>query len=108
MNKQEYMIFARAFVDKMMVICAAKNSDYTGAGDDPFKNFRHVESFGLCSSEVGIMTRMTDKMARVASFMEKGELKVKDESVKDTLIDLANYSMLLAAVIEEKTPVPNS
>jgi hypothetical protein len=45
---------------------------------------------------------MTDKMARIGSFVKRGELVVKDESVKDTLLDLANYAMLFAAYLESK------
>lgn len=41
-------------------------------------------------------------MKRVASFAENGDLQVKDESVLDTLQDLANYSCLLAGYIKSK------
>jgi hypothetical protein len=79
-----------------------KNADYTGFKDDnPFANFEAVEAFGL-NTEIGFLTRMTDKMARIASFVRNGELKVKDESVQDTLLDLANYSMLFAAYLKSK------
>jgi len=82
---------------KMRSIMEAKNADYTGATADPFANFSRVESLGICSTEQGFLTRMTDKLCRIASFVKKGELKVKDESVHDTLIDLANYAILMAA-----------
>jgi propanediol dehydratase large subunit len=42
---------------------------------------------------------MMDKMKRIGSFVENGELMVKDESVLDTLQDLANYSCLMAGYI---------
>jgi hypothetical protein len=45
---------------------------------------------------------MMDKMKRIASFAENGDLQVKDESVTDTLRDLTNYSCLLAGYIESK------
>ena len=67
-----------------------KNKDYTGGSDDPFANFKSVEVLGI-STEVGFLTRMMDKMKRIASFVHKGELAVKDESVTDTLQDLSNY-----------------
>jgi hypothetical protein len=48
-------------------------------------------------------------MARIASFVKNGELKVKDESVQDTLLDLANYSMLFAAYLKSiKKTFPNT
>jgi hypothetical protein len=45
---------------------------------------------------------MVDKLARINSFSQKGELQVKDESVEDTLLDLANYAILLAGYIRSK------
>ena len=83
-----------------------KNNDYCSASNnkeiDPFHNFRQIESLGLCSAEVGIVTRMLDKLARISSFIKNGELQVKDESVEDTLLDLANYSIILSAFIKDK------
>lgn len=102
MTKAEYLEFHRQFCDKMIEVTKAKNSDYTGVGDDPFKNFKHVESFGCCSAEQGFFTRMTDKMARISSFIQKGVLEVKDETVIDSLHDLANYAALFAGYIESK------
>lgn len=63
-----------------------KNKDY-GADSDPFRNFRE---FGL----LGILVRLSDKLARLRTFTERGELSVKDESVTDTIIDARNYLVL--------------
>lgn len=100
-SKAEYFEFAESFFNDCLEISRAKNADYTGVNKDPFANFKSIESLGI-STEVGFLTRMMDKMARIGSFVSKGELQVKDESVKDTLRDLANYSCLLAAYIESK------
>lgn len=102
MTKKEYMKFHEAACLKMIEITKAKNSDYTGRGDDPFANFRRCEQLDICSAEQGFMTRMTDKLARINSFCQKGTLQVKDESVTDTLLDLANYSILMAGFIKSK------
>jgi len=75
-----------------------KNQDYAGSnGRSPFANFERVEAMGITTVERGFLVRMTDKMSRLSSFMESGEFKVKDESFEDTLVDLINYSVLLAA-----------
>lgn len=87
----------------MIEVTTRKNHDYAGAGNgDPFHNFRQVERMGICSTEIGFLTRMTDKISRIQSFVAQGVLKVKDESIEDTLLDLANYSILLAAYIKSK------
>ena len=75
----------------MLELTKAKNHDYA-KGDDPYKNFRLVEQLGICSVETGILVRMCDKMSRIANLIDT-DAKVKDESIADTLIDLANYSI---------------
>lgn len=105
MTKLEYMDFHKACCDKMVAVTKAKNADYTGTSDDPFANFSRVESIGICSTEQGFLTRMFDKFSRITSFVQKGVLQVKDESVEDTLIDLANYCILMAGYIRSRREV---
>jgi len=64
----------------------SKNQDYACA-DDPYRNFR---MFG----QLGILVRMSDKLARLRTFDERKMLNVSDESIKDTVQDLINYSIL--------------
>jgi hypothetical protein len=101
MTREQLVDFIEKFYGKNVEILKAKNADYSGGNSDPFGNFKSVEILGI-SAEEGFLTRMMDKMMRISSFVKKGELQVKDESVKDTLADLANYSALLAAFIESK------
>lgn len=110
MNREEYFKFHEEMTRKMNDITRAKNTDYTGAvGDDPFSNFNRVGSLGVCSTEQGFMVRMLDKYMRINSFVQKGFLNVKDESVEDTLLDLANYCILFAGYLESKrTKEPTS
>ncbi len=102
MTKENYFVFAEEFFDDCLETSRRKNADYTGKDADPFGNFKSVEVLGI-PTEVGFLTRMMDKMKRISSFVEQGELQVKDESVTDTLKDLANYSCLLAGYIKSKS-----
>jgi hypothetical protein len=88
----------------MIEITKAKNADYSGAGDDPFANFRHIEGLvqTMNACEIGFLTRMSDKMSRIGSFISNGKLMVADESVDDTLLDLANYCILFLGFLKEK------
>ena len=104
MTKQEYFEFAEIFFRQALDISRAKNADYTGGNDDPFANFSNTKACGGASVEQGFLVRMNDKMMRISSFAEKGVLQVKDESVTDTLRDLANYACLLAGYIQSKKP----
>ena len=86
-------------------ILEKKNHDYGGAQNDALKTFRSVQSPNL-SPPKGICVRISDKLSRVASFIDKGVLRVDDESVEDTINDLINYAILLKACIwEEKSLV---
>ena len=103
-SREWYLQLHKLLCSRMMEITARKNADYTGGSveNDAFANFRQVERLGICSTEQGFLTRMSDKMARINSFVKKGELKVKDESVEDTLLDLANYCILMIGYVRSK------
>lgn len=107
MNKEEYMKFHKEFCDKMIEVTKKKNADYAGSGSDPFSNFRQigglVQTQSLDIVAVGFLTRMSDKFSRVGTFITKGKLQVEDESVLDSLHDLANYCALFAGYLMEKS-----
>ncbi len=102
MSKEEFFEFFEETTSSMIAISKAKNADYTGVGVSPFANFERVEQLGICSTEQGFLTRMSDKLSRIASYCAKGELQVKDEGVEDTLKDLANYSILMLGYLKQK------
>lgn len=80
-----------------------KNNDYAGAdGASPFKNFLHAETLGLCSAEQGMVVRLSDKLQRLAHAVSGQEMKVTDESVRDTILDIINYSVLISAYLKSK------
>lgn len=102
MDKQEFFKFHQEFCAMMRDISEKKNADYTGVSTDPFANFTAVEMNGVVSTEQGFLVRMTDKMQRINSYVQQGKLQVEDEKVGDTLMDLANYCILMAAYIRSK------
>lgn len=77
-------------------LMAKKNKDYARGGT-PFANFTLCESMGVCSTEEGIIVRMTDKIRRLASLVDGGTPLVEGESFTDTIIDIVNYSIILSA-----------
>lgn len=81
-----------------------KNHDYRGGTGDPYANFRGSTSLDI-HPVVGILLRIQDKMMRIRTFVEKGELKVKGESIDDALMDMINYTVLIKGLIEEETNV---
>jgi|GEM_PF-2274877 hypothetical protein len=83
-------------------ILKKKNHDYR-PNEDPFGNFRLCEVLGVCEVEIGIYTRMLDKMTRIAAILKKKDTAVRDETIEDTLKDLINYSAILLSYIRIKT-----
>ena len=63
---------------------------------------------GICTTEQGFLVRMTDKLSRLSTFAVSGDLKVKDESVKDTILDLINYSVLFIAYLNQESKYTNT
>lgn len=100
MYKPSLSIFGQKFMMNNVGITKRKNADYTGGGD-PFENFKAVSKYGVEPAD-GFITRMVDKISRIKTGLTK-ELQVKDESLRDTLADLANYAMLFDGYMKNIT-----
>lgn len=74
-------------VTDTMNLCKKKNKDYGSSVQDTFKKF----------GDVSYLVRITDKYNRICSLLENGKVEVKDESITDTIVDLANYCFLWAS-----------
>ena len=48
------------------------------------------------------MLRVVDKISRISTFLKKGELKVGNETVQDSILDVVNYMILLQGLLEDK------
>jgi len=106
MNNKELIEYFETTCQRIVETVKVKNADYTGENEDPFINFSSVElGIPICSTEAGFLVRMNDKFNRIKSFCKIGILKVKDESVEDTLIDFAGYCILMAGYIKSKKKV---
>ena len=77
----------------------AKKHDY--GNTDIFANFRLSELAGIPAWQ-GSVVRMGDKYARISNFIKKGDFKFKEESIKDTLMDMAIYSLITIILYEEE------
>lgn len=77
-------------LEKLADVHSSKNHDYAQS-DDPFSNFRKCEAFGIPAWK-GVLTRMSDKWSRLEQL--SGGKDAKNESIDDTLIDLAVYSLI--------------
>lgn len=71
--------------NELKELYVAKNSDYGNSFTDL------LYEFGLTA----VVIRLQDKTNRLKTIAKNdGEYSVKDETIRDTLMDLANYSIM--------------
>ena len=81
----------KTITEKMLDTYERKNHDYGNSFDES------LNEFGLVASVV----RINDKINRLKSLYNK-DAKVADESLRDTLMDLANYSIMTVMWMDSK------
>ena len=64
------------------------------------KNKDYGDSFAKYSV-IGVLIRMEDKLQRSISITNSGINLVEDEGIRDTLIDLHNYSAMALMLLDE-------
>lgn len=83
----DYVNKFRQIQDEAFELFKKKNADYGNA----------FEEFGT----IGILVRMNDKIKRAMNINNKQLSLVNDESLRDTLIDLHNYSALAITLLDK-------
>ena len=84
--------------DKHLEICKELNELYHR------KNHDYGGSFHKSYLEYGMtmpLIRLEDKLNRLKSLTARGDAKVADESICDTLMDLANYAIMTVMELGE-------
>ena len=82
---------------KHKLICEKLNKLYEA------KNADYGDSFGKSYKEYGLTMpciRLEDKLNRLKSLNFSRTIKVKNESIEDTLMDLANYAIMTLIELE--------
>ena len=90
-NVKQFM----AITQNMTKTYAAKNHDY----GDSFEQSLNEE--GMAASRI----RMGDKWNRYKTLSKTKDIRVKDESIKDTLLDMANYAIMTVMWMNKKKNV---
>ena len=84
--------FMEKFYADAMVVRRDRGLKYSTA-EDGLKNLRKW-------GRIGVLIRIDDKLSRLQTLTESGA-EFSDESVRDTCLDLANYSGLFLALGEK-------
>lgn len=89
-DEPENVIHHRRICNYMNDLYARKNKDY---GDSFHLSF---EEEGMAMARI----RLGDKLNRFKTLTKAGDQLVQDESIRDTLIDLANYAIMTVMEID--------
>lgn len=89
MNYSEVM---ELLTDEILKLYEKKNSDYGNSF------YKQLDEDGLLVSKI----RLQDKLSRFSSIIKKDTIEVEDEKLRDTLIDLATYSIMTVAWMDNK------
>jgi len=101
-NREELIQHHVALCEEARALMRVKNHDYAGKDTEtPWMNFQRSEIMGLCKTEQAFMVRILDKISRLITYTTSGELMVKGEGVKDSIVDIINYMVLFSAFIED-------
>lgn len=85
----------------MQTLHERKSAGYSGDNPDPWYNMRRCEVFGIPATH-GAITRMTDKWSRLESLWKSPDNEQVGEPLRDTLIDLASYALILVCLLDEQ------
>ena len=66
------------------------------------KNIDYGDAFAKFGV-IGVLMRIEDKIQRALSITKNGVNLINDENIKDTLLDLHNYSAMALMLLEENS-----
>jgi len=85
-------------LEELRSLHLSKSQDY-GSQSDPLANIRQGAEFVGIEAWRGCMVRVADKVQRLKTYCRTGRLV--HEGVRDTLLDLAAYSLLAIVLFDE-------
>ena len=96
-KNQHYTNLAEIYSDGFLRITNQMHDTYIKKNHDYGNSFdKSMDEFGMTSAII----RMNDKLERLKTLSKK-ESMVKDESVQDTLLDLANYAIMTVMYLKK-------
>ena len=99
MNQQEQVKHFEVITTQMKEILFKKGNDY--ANEDRLSNFKL--DGGICGlkAEQNCLSLIATKVARLGVLLNTDK-EPNNESIQDSVLDLANYSILLSMILNDK------
>jgi len=85
--------------EQMKSIMFAKGNDY--ANEDRLSNFKLAGNISGLTPELNCLSLMATKVARLGVLLNNDKTP-NNESIHDSLLDLANYTILLTMILKDK------
>jgi len=95
MTKEEQQIFFDEYINKMRDVLLNKGDDYANA--DRLSNFKMAGQIAGGNAQLNCLNLIATKVARLGVLLNSNK-KPKNESINDSIMDLANYALLLAMI----------
>lgn len=99
MTQQEQLKHFEALTAQMKQILFKKGNDY--ANTDRLSNFKLAGAICGLTPEQNCLSLIATKVARLGVLLNTNNTP-NNESIQDSVIDLANYSILLSMIIDDK------
>lgn len=84
---------------KMAETYAKKAADYSG--DVPRGDLEEVGELGI-EPWVGVVIRMIHKFGRLKNLVKTRKITIKEETIRDTLMDIACYALITIILYEDE------
>lgn len=101
MKLEEQLKHFENFVEAQKKIMLSKGGDY--ANDDRLNNFKVAGEVCGIPADVQCLSLIATKVARLGVLLHTKN--PNNESIRDSVIDLANYTALLDMILSETEPV---
>ena len=99
MTKEEQEKHFNEMTETMRTILLSKGDDY--ANTDRLSNFKLAGSISGLNAELNCLSLISTKVARLGVLLNSDKTP-NNESVQDSVLDLANYSILLSMILKDK------
>jgi len=100
MTKKEQAEHFKELMAKIRDIQISKSGDYAKVDEDVLSNFKVAGNVAGLNAQLNCLSLISTKVARLGVLLNSGK-KPNNESIRDSVEDLINYSILLDMILSE-------
>ncbi|MEP7198032.1 MAG: hypothetical protein ABI851_16050 [Saprospiraceae bacterium] len=102
MTQEQQQKHFNELTSKMKEVLFKKGNDY--ANQDRLSNFKLAGTICGMTPELNCLNLIATKVARLGVLLQDIGIQPNNESITDSILDLANYAVLLDMIVSEKYP----